>query len=168
MAASFHVLHEGYNDDRGTTATVSLVLDGEAVIVVDPGMVADREDIIGPLRALGHAPEDVTHVFLTHHHPDHTVNAALFPRAKIHDHWATYDGDLWISRQAEGFQLAPDVWLLRTPGHTEEDISTLARTDEGVVAFTHAWWRADGPADDPYAPDRAVLSASRERTRGGR
>jgi hypothetical protein len=26
------------------------------------------------------------------HHPDHTVNAALFPNARIHDHWAIYQG----------------------------------------------------------------------------
>ena len=29
--------------------------------------------------------------------------------------------------------------------------------------LTHLWWAADGPADDPYAPDPAALSASRAR-----
>ena len=47
------------------------------------------------------------------------------------------------------------------PGHTIEDISTLVGTADGVLAFTHAWWRPDGPVDDPYAPDAAVLAASR-------
>ena len=53
--------------------------------------------------------------------------------------------------------------LIRTPGHTEEDITTLVETDSGLVAFTHMWWTADGPAEVPYAPDMAVLHTSRER-----
>ena len=35
-------------------------------------------------------------------------------------------------------------------------------TDD-VVVFTHLWWTARGPAEDPYAPDPAVLHASRAR-----
>lgn len=51
----------------------------------------------------------MTDVVFSHHHPDHTVNAALFPSARIHDHWAIYQGDLWISREAEGAVLSPSV-----------------------------------------------------------
>ena len=58
MAASFTVLHEGYVDDRGVTGTVSLVEDGDARIVVDPGMVANRDEILDPLRARGLGPDD--------------------------------------------------------------------------------------------------------------
>jgi glyoxylase-like metal-dependent hydrolase (beta-lactamase superfamily II) len=67
-------------------------------------------------------------VVFSHHHPDHTVNAALFPNARVHDHWAIYDGDRWIDRDADGYQITPSVRLLRTPGHTAEDISTIAWT----------------------------------------
>ena len=38
-----------------------------------------------------------------------------------------------------------------------------AATSDGVYACTHAWWGAEGPADDPFAPDQAVLAASRAR-----
>jgi hypothetical protein len=31
------------------------------------------------------------------------------------------------------------------------------------VVFTHLWWTEAGPAEDPYAPDAAVLHASRGR-----
>jgi glyoxylase-like metal-dependent hydrolase (beta-lactamase superfamily II) len=58
------------------------------------------------------------------------------------------------------------VSLIKTPGHTEEDITTLVEADEGVVAFTHLWWTMDGPSEDPYAPDPAVLHASRDRLLG--
>ena len=84
----------------------------------------------------------MTDVVFSHHHPDHTVNAALFPAARIHDHWAMYVGDRWVDRDADGLELAPSVRLLRTPGHTAEDISTVASTPSDVVVCTHAWWGA--------------------------
>ena len=104
--ARVHVLHEGYvgldGDDERVSGTVTLILDGDAVIVVDPGMVADRGALLAALAAHGPAPADVTDVVFSHHHPDHTVNAALFPNARIHDHWAIYDGDRWIPSFAVG------------------------------------------------------------------
>lgn len=45
--------------------TVSLVRAPGLVAIVDPGMVADRELILAPLRALGVAPETVTDVLLS-------------------------------------------------------------------------------------------------------
>jgi glyoxylase-like metal-dependent hydrolase (beta-lactamase superfamily II) len=168
-SAEVHVLHEGYvgrgGDHERVSGTVTLIIDGDAVIVVDPGMVADRSALLAALAAHGPRPEDVTDVVFSHHHPDHTVNAALFPGAKIHDHWAVYAGDRWLSRDAEGAVLAPSVRLLRTPGHTGEDISTIASTASGVYACTHAWWSAEGPEVDPFGTDAAALKVSRDRLR---
>jgi glyoxylase-like metal-dependent hydrolase (beta-lactamase superfamily II) len=165
-SASVNVLHEGYvgrdGDDERVAGTVTLILDGDAVIVVDPGMVASREALLTALAAHGPQAGDVTDVVFSHHHPDHTVNAALFPAARIHDHWAMYVGDRWVDRDADGTQLGPSVRLLRTPGHTAEDISTVASTPVDVFACTHAWWGANGPADDPLGSDAAALHASRE------
>ena len=165
-SASVFVLHEGYvgrrGDDGRVAGTVTLILDGDAVIVVDPGMVASRDDLLVALAAHGPQAGDVTDVVFSHHHPDHTVNAALFPAARIHDHWAVYVGDRWIDRDADGAELGPSVRLLRTPGHTAEDISTIASTSGDVFACTHAWWGADGPAEDPLGSDADALHASRE------
>ena len=165
-SAEVHVLHEGYvgleGDDERVSGTVTLIVDGEAVIVVDPGMVADRGALLAALAAHGPRQEDVTDVVFSHHHPDHTVNAALFQNARIHDHWAIYQGDRWLDRDAHGAVLAPSVRLLRTPGHTSEDISTVASTADGVYACTHAWWSAAGPEEDPLGTDAAALKASRD------
>ncbi len=162
-----HVVHEGYlreaDDGEHVGGTVTLIIDGDAVIVVDPGMVSSRDSLLAAIAGHGVAPGDVSDVVFSHHHPDHTVNAALFPAAKIHDHWATYDGDLWISREAEGARLSESVALIATPGHTGEDITTLAATPDGVHACTHAWWGSDGPADDPFSDDPDALAASRAR-----
>jgi glyoxylase-like metal-dependent hydrolase (beta-lactamase superfamily II) len=164
--ARVHVLHEGYagldGDDGRVSGTVTLIIDGDAVIVVDPGMVADRGALLAALAAHGPRQEDVTDVVFSHHHPDHTVNAALFPNARVHDHWAIYQGDRWTDRDADGAVLAPSVRLLRTPGHTGEDISTIASTADDVYACTHAWWSAEGPEEDPLGTDAAALKASRD------
>jgi glyoxylase-like metal-dependent hydrolase (beta-lactamase superfamily II) len=165
--ARVDVLAAGYNrndsDPPRVGSTVGLVRDGDFTIVIDPGFVATRASILDPLEALGVSPEHVTDVVLSHHHPDHTVNAALFPNARIHDHWAMYQDDRWISRPAEGVELSPDVSLLETPGHTPQDISTMVRTPEGIVVFTHLWWSASTPVEDPYASDPALLHHHRAR-----
>lgn len=168
--ARVHVLQDGYarEDETGDRvgSTVTLIMDGEVVVVVDPGMVSSRADLLAALAAHGVAPESVTDVVFSHHHPDHTVNAALFPAARIHDFWAVYDGDLWISREAEGTELSPSIRLIASPGHTDQDISTVASTADGIYVCTHAWWGADGPADDPFSADQQVLSRSRQRILG--
>lgn len=162
MTATFEVLTTGYAHDR-VAGTVTLLRDGDTVAVVDPGMVADRRLILDPLAAAGVEPGQVTDVVFSHHHPDHTLNAALFPEARFHDHMAVYHDDVWEDRDADGFQLAPSIRLIKTPGHTAEDISTLVTTGQGLVVLTHLWWGAEGPADDPFAPDREQLRAARQR-----
>jgi glyoxylase-like metal-dependent hydrolase (beta-lactamase superfamily II) len=161
--AEVHILSEGYIEDERVGSTVGFVAAGDARIVIDPGLVRSAAAIVDPLAALGVQPEDVTDVVISHHHPDHTLKVALFPNARVHDHAAWYRDDLWIDRQADGFELAPGVRLLEVPGHTPQDIATVVDTDDGVVVFTHLWWTAEGPAEDPYAPDPALLQTNRER-----
>lgn len=164
MAAIHHLLHAGYVRDDGVGSSVSLVLDGSAVMVVDPGMVADRELILAPLRRLGIGPEGVTHVVVTHHHPDHTINIGLFANAEVVDFWARYRDDQWLDHEGDGYRVSDHARLILTPGHTNEDATLLVTTDEGVVACTHAWWRADRtPKIDPLADDHEALEASRAR-----
>jgi len=166
MPADLHVLHDGYARDDGVASTVVLVLDGDQVVVVDPGMVADRRLILEPLTRAGVAPQDVTDVVVSHHHPDHTWHVGLFPRARLHDVWAVYQGDQWDDQPAEGRRVSPSVLLAETPGHTPQDVSTLVTTPQGLVVCTHLWWHADGPAEDPRATDLAALHAGRERVLG--
>ena len=160
--AKLHVLFQGYVGNR-VASTVVLILDGDSRIVVDPGMVPGQGAILDPLAKLGVEPGEVTDVVLSHHHPDHTINAGLFPAARIHDHWAIYKDDQWDSRPADRVAVSPSVRLIATPGHSPQDITTLVGTGDGIVACTHLWWSVAGPADDPYAPDRGLLRAGRER-----
>jgi glyoxylase-like metal-dependent hydrolase (beta-lactamase superfamily II) len=161
-----HLLHAGYAGDR-VASSVVLVRDADAVIVVDPGMVADRSRILEPLAALGVAPEAVTHVTLSHHHPDHTINVALFPNAEVVDFWARYIGDQWLDHDGDGYHVAPRTQLWLTPGHTEEDMTLLVEADDAVYAMTHLWWKGDRtPVVDPLAFDQALIETHRERVLG--
>jgi glyoxylase-like metal-dependent hydrolase (beta-lactamase superfamily II) len=157
-----HVLFVGYAEP-GVAGTVGLIRDGGRRIIVDPGMVPRRSAILSPLARCGIKPEQVTDVIFSHHHPDHTLNAALFPRARFHDYWAIYRNDRWESRPAEGFRVSPHVQLLETPGHTPQDITTLVETSEGTYAFTHLWWDRTGPPEDPLATNAELLHKNRAR-----
>ena len=165
MTTTVHLLHAGYVRPGGRVAgSVTLIRDGDALIVADPGMVASRRAILDPLRVLGVAPEAVTHVFLSHHHPDHTVNIALFPNAEVVDFWARYRDDLWLDHDGDGYELSPHTKLWLTPGHTEEDASLIVEADDAVYALTHLWWKGDRtPLIDPLAWDQERIERGRER-----
>jgi glyoxylase-like metal-dependent hydrolase (beta-lactamase superfamily II) len=165
--AELHVLTAGYlrrsEGEARVASTVTFVRDGDLSLVVDPGLVATRAAILGPLAELGVRPEDVTDVVFSHHHPDHTLNAALFPEARFHDHWATYRDDLWIFPPDTDRDLSRSVRLIATPGHTPQDITTLVGTASGVAALTHLWFSAEGPPEDPVATDPEGVHAGRAR-----
>ncbi|MFJ3818355.1 MBL fold metallo-hydrolase [Streptomyces sp. NPDC090056] len=165
-SAVYTVLTTGYvgSTGPGVAATVSYVSDAGRHVIFDPGMVASPDRILAPLAELGLGPDDITDVVLSHHHPDNTMNVGLFGQARVHDHKVEYRGHQWKNRDAEGYELTPSLRLIRTPGHSAEDITLLAGTESGVVAFAgDLWWHAEGPADDPVAPDRELLRTSRRR-----
>jgi glyoxylase-like metal-dependent hydrolase (beta-lactamase superfamily II) len=168
-SAEVHVVFAGYVNKcissvvNHIASTVTFVRDSEVRAIIDPGLVPDPKSILEPLAALGESPARITDVIFSHHHPDHTLNAALFPHARFHDHWAIYQGDRWESRRAEGYEVTASIRLIETPGHTAQDITTLVGTRDGIVAFTHLWWSASGPAEDPSASDAAALHQNRAR-----
>lgn len=158
-----HLLHAGYAHER-VGSSIVLVRDGDALIVTDPGMVARRSLILDSLREIGVSPEAVTHVFLSHHHPDHTVNIALFPNAEVVDFWARYIDDRWLDHEGDGHRLSPRAALWVTPGHTGEDATLVVEANDAVYAMTHLWWREDrSPEIDPLADDLGAIQAGRAR-----
>jgi glyoxylase-like metal-dependent hydrolase (beta-lactamase superfamily II) len=146
---------------------VSLVRDGEVVIVVDPGILSDQDLLTDALIGHGLTVDDVTHVFVTHHHLDHTRNVGMFPTARVVDVDSVYDGSLWLEHDGDGHHLSADVSVIETPGHAQECAALVVRTDDGTVVLTHAWWFADmTPVQDPLAWDQEALERSRERILG--
>ena len=145
----------------GVASSCTLIREGDRAIVVDPGMAPSASSILDPLAALGVGPEGVTDVVLSHHHPDHTIYAGLFPKAAIHDHWAVYRGTDWEDSECDGRALSPSVVLARTPGHTAEDLATVIGTPGGVVVCTHSWFNSETTVDDETPEDHDALHASR-------
>lgn len=167
-AAQVDVLVVGYADSPSVAGTVGLVRDGDRVIVVDPGMVKSRSLILDPLERLGVSPDEVSHVFVSHHHLDHTVNIALFRQAEIVDFRTVRRDDQVNPHSGEGFKLAPNTTIWVTPGHSPQDASLVVDTVGGRQAFTHLWWRSDRtPEVDPYALDPAELARNRQRLLDG-
>lgn len=170
--AKLEVLLPGYvrEDEAGehVRGTVTLVRSGDLVIVTDPGLMTSQSELVEPLRERGIEVTDVTHVFVSHHHIDHTRNIGMFPDAVVIDVDSTYDGDIWGEHDGDGYRLDEDVSVIETPGHSFECASLIVRTDDlGVVAVTHAWWFEDmTPETDPLASDQALLDESRERILG--
>jgi glyoxylase-like metal-dependent hydrolase (beta-lactamase superfamily II) len=147
----------------GVASTCTLVRDAGRVMVVDPGMATGARAILDALARFGVKPEDVTEVVLSHHHPDHTMYAGLFPKAAVHDHWAIYRGTAWEDSDCDGRILTESVQLARTPGHTAEDLALVAGTPDGVVVTTHSWFHAESGAEDEDPEDLDQLRASRRR-----
>jgi glyoxylase-like metal-dependent hydrolase (beta-lactamase superfamily II) len=144
--------------------SVSLVRDGDLVVVVDPGILSDPALLTGALAEHDTAVDDVTHVFVTHHHLDHTRHVGMFPRALVVDVDSIYDGSLWLDHDGDGHHLSEDVWVIETPGHAQECAALVVRTADGTVVLTHAWWFSDmTPERDPLAWSQESLERSRER-----
>jgi glyoxylase-like metal-dependent hydrolase (beta-lactamase superfamily II) len=145
-------------------STVSFFRVGDRKIIHDPGFVPNRSVILDPLKDRGFAAPEVTDVIISHHHPDHTLNIALFENATTHDVWGIYKNDKWTVRFAEGVEVAPGIKLIQTPGHTDQDITVLVNTADGLVAFTHLWWTGEvPPADDPTGTNNEAFHVQRER-----
>lgn len=148
---------------RKVASTISLIRAKGMIMVADPGMTAvgKWETIIAEIKDFGIQPEDVTHVFISHHHPDHNTRLGVFPNATVVDFWATYKDDDW-SDHPDNYELSEGVTVVKSPGHTDEDASLLVNTEKGVYLLTHLWWDDTfGPEEDPLAENPELLAESR-------
>lgn len=145
-------------DTIPTWYNVLLLEDDQHKILIDTGFGPQPDDptrglTSGVLAALDIAPEMITHVIITHAHPDHiggTVNAldqAAYPNAHYiisqpeWDHWTTSpvkdtERGANISRRLllledryervePNQQLLPGITALHTPGHTPGHMALL-------------------------------------------
>ena len=135
--AQVHLLCTGAS--RGLLAsTVGFIRDGDTKVIIDPGMVADREHILAPLAELGELAGSVTDVVFSHPDPSHTLHAALFPNARYHDHQAIYHRDQRLARRGDRFLISPAVRLIETTGPAATQLTTLAATEWARSRHTRA------------------------------
>ncbi len=162
--AEVKILVEGYiSADTGghSCSTIVLVKDKNLKIIVDPGTVPDQNLIKERLKEEGLNVDDINMVFITHSHMDHYRNIGMFPKAKVLDYWGWWEGDVWKKANEN---VTEDIKVIKTPGHSQDSITFLVKTEKGTVAICgDVFWKENFPEDDPYATDKEKLKESRKK-----
>ncbi len=162
--AEVKILIKGFTSEESgeeiTQCTVSLVKDGDIVMVVDPGTMKDRQILVDALKAEGLEIGDITHVCITHSHMDHYRHIGMFPNAKALDYWGLWEKDTVDDWNPE---FSENIEIIKTPGHNYDGITLLVKTGKGIVAVVgDVFWKENLPEDDPYASDKEKLKQSRK------
>lgn len=164
MPATVKVLIEGFlhrGGEEGAGSTISLVLDGDIVMVVDPGFVKDKQMIIDALEAENLSPDDVTIVCITHSHIDHYANMGMFPKAAVLEYYGIWSNDGRMVNWKG--QLTENIQIVKTPGHDETGITLFVKTSDGIVAICgDVFWKENYPEVDYYATNIKKLDSSRK------
>ena len=159
--------------DTGVADAVAAMPEGQAP--QDPRMTHWRrpKTLAGELEALGVKPADIKYVAVSHTHPDHIGNVALFPHAmllvqKAEYEWPTPFGAGRFKPEHPVTKLEGDhdvfgdgsVTILATPGHTPGHQSLLVRLPKtgalvlsgDAVHFRSNWDNRGVPANNVMAP----------------
>jgi len=157
------VLVKGYTSgDTGgkSCSTVVLVRDGKMNMVIDPGTVSKPDILVRELKKAGLSVNNINVVGITHAHTDHNRNVGMFPKAKVIDYWGWWEGDKW--EKTDG-KVSAGIKILKTPGHSDDSITFLIKTDKGLVAVCgDVFWKKDFPKKDRYATSSSKLKKSRD------
>lgn len=163
-------LYGEVDDDIRMDYFVWLIRGQDGLVLVDTGFSArgaerrSRTTLKAPhdiLRALGHRPEDIARVVITHAHYDHIGNLDAYPGAEFLI--AQSELDFWNSRHAHRTQfhhsvedeelahlralhtagrvrtfqgstrVAPGIDVIEVGGHTPGQSALIVQTDEGPV-----------------------------------
>ena len=167
--AEVKVLVEGYTsadtqvegEKERTCATISLIIDGNIKMIVDPGILKDTKILINALKKENLDVKDVNYVALTHSHADHFRNIGLFPNAKLLEFFGIWHEDT-VEDWKENF--SENIKIIKTPGHSDTGISFIVNTSKGKVAVVgDIFWKENFPLEDPYAESTNELKDSRKK-----
>jgi len=167
--AQVKILIEGYTSadniaesgEERTCPTITLVKDKDIVMVVDPGVLESQDVLKRKLKEEGLGVDDVNIVFITHSHADHYRNAGMFPKAKLLEFFALWNGNI---AEEWNEQFTDDIKIIKTPGHSSTSLTLLVQAGKGVVAVCgDVFWKENAPQNDPYATNPNKLKESREK-----
>jgi len=138
-------VHKFVSDIKAEISCTTTLIKSDKNIIVDPGAFINRDKLIDALRREKLRSEDIDAIVLTHLHLDHIANIFLFPKAKIFLRFISgkYPGQ--FQKIDEGYlqrfdllneQIAKNVKIIETPGHTIDQISLVIKTKEGNVVIT--------------------------------
>ena len=136
--------HTMLDDGKMKISSTVTLIKTDKNIVVDTGSFLDKDKLIESLKKENLTPADIDIVILTHLHLDHTVNAYLFSNAnilyKLRGDFAGIigfpkEGKIKRFELVDGVEVAKDVSILFTPGHSEDCISVVVDTSEGKIVM---------------------------------
>jgi len=111
-------------------STSTLIKADGRLIVVDTSTAKMRPAIKVSFKQIGVFMKDVDTVILTHMHYDHTGNMDLYPNAKVYVHSGGEDIPSGYNVVDNDMEIAKDVRLVHTPGHTMDSMSVFVHGDE--------------------------------------
>jgi glyoxylase-like metal-dependent hydrolase (beta-lactamase superfamily II) len=158
----------GETGQEKTQPTITLVRDGDLIMVVDPGILESQQVLIDALAKENLTIEDVNVVCITHSHIDHYRNIGMFPNAKTLEYFGLWSNDT-VETWPENF--TSNIQILHTPGHDYTCITLFITTRPesgypGVVAICgDVFWKENypqNPKDDAYASNTDKLQESRQ------
>ena len=170
MSAEVKILIEGIsnadsvseNGEEHTQPTITLVRDENFVMVVDPGILEDQQDLVEALAQENLTVADVNVVCVTHSHLDHYRNIGMFPNAKSIDYYGVWDKTTIVTWTEN---LTGNIKVLHTPGHDYTSITLFVTTKDGVVAICgDVFWKENYPQD----PKDDIFASNPERLRESR
>ena len=171
MPAEVKILIEGYTNadfvaesgEEKTQPTITLVRDGDLVMVVDPGILESQQILIDALARENLTVQDVDVVCITHSHFDHYRNIGMFPNAKTLEYYGLWHKDT-IDEWDEDF--TPNIQVIHTPGHDYTGLTLFVTTNDGVIAICgDVFWKENypkDPHDDVFASNPDRLKESRQ------
>ena len=144
---------------------------GDSIVLVDTLMQPDHVELIrDALSRAGAGFDDIDHIVLTHHHPDHTSGlatvAALAPQARIlcgAGDVAAINGSTGVAVDAVGDgEIVGGLEVVMTPGHTlghlclfDPSSSTMLLGD--VAGYDGSGWQYP-PAQFTHDADQAAAA----------
>jgi glyoxylase-like metal-dependent hydrolase (beta-lactamase superfamily II) len=121
------------------SCTVSLIIDGKDKIIVDTGTKNNERELVKALARYKVKPSEINYIIITHYHTDHLENLGLFKNAQSLNISEMKKNDIFeLSEEllVKGKQqLTPNVELMATPGHTNECLCVLVKTNKGIIAI---------------------------------
>lgn len=155
MSAEVKILVEGYTnadtkaesgEEENSCPTISLVRDGNLIMVVDPGVLDSQQILIDALEKEGLNINDVNMVCITHSHIDHYRNIGMFPNAKTLEFFGIWDKGVCEDWKE---QFTPNMQVFKTPGHDYTGITLFVKTNDGIIAICgDIFWRENSPEQD--------------------
>ncbi|VDN60029.1 unnamed protein product [Dracunculus medinensis] len=130
------------------SGSVTLISNETSKILVDCGSPWNGNELAKALNSRSLRCSDITDVVITHGHIDHCGNLSMFPRATIYMDNDQAEPNALYTNFEDNHLIADGVKILRTPGHTDHDLSVIVLNSNEEITVVAGDIFEDDKADD--------------------